>query len=89
MAIAKAGLVVLWILSMASFFLPPESLAAEWGPRLFWLLVVVHGGEFLFFIRTFRSAPGGLIHHFLWTMVLGFFHIRQVQGQDSAPSSSS
>lgn len=88
MALAKAAVLLIWVLCAASFFMAPTSAAVSWGRTLFWLMLVAHGAEFLFFQRVLRSAPGGLARNLAQTLVFGFFHIREVQGQGSPPASS-
>ena len=82
----KLGLLAIWIVCIAAFFVGAESAAARLGRLVFWIMLAAHVVEFLVFRRTFERAGGGLAHHFLRTLVFGFFHIRDVREQTGEPA---
>ena len=72
----KIGTLVVWVLCAAAFFV--ETSLSGAGRALFWILLIAHAGESLFFLGKIREAPGGLGPNLLQTMLFGMFHLREI-----------
>jgi hypothetical protein len=72
----KIGTLVIWILCAAAFFV--DTSFSGVGRTLFWILLVAHAGESLFFLKKLREAPGGLGPNLAQTMLFGMFHLRDI-----------
>ncbi len=76
MTAIKAGLLVVWAGSIASFFIGTDTAMAASGRMVFWFLVVAHLVEIAVFSGKLKAAPGGMAAHALPTFLFGMFHIR-------------
>lgn len=72
----KAGVALLWLLALASFFVAPSSTPSGIGRRLFGFLVVVHAVECAVFLPRLRAAGGSLAAHLAQTFAFGIVHVR-------------
>jgi len=79
----KIATLVLWVLCASAFFV--DSSLSGVGRSLFWLLLIAHAGESLFFLGKLRDAPGGLAPNFAQTMLFGMFHLRDIGAVGGAP----
>jgi uncharacterized protein YhhL (DUF1145 family) len=75
---AKTAVALVWVLCIASYFVATESTLAGYGQLLFWVMLVAHAGECLFFLSRLRAAPGGLAHNLVQTMIFGVVHVRTI-----------
>jgi len=51
---------------------------------VFWLMLVVHVGEFIVVRDVFEKAGGSLGHHFVQTLLFGLFHWRPLKEAQEA-----
>jgi uncharacterized protein YhhL (DUF1145 family) len=72
----KVGLLVVWGVCIASFFIATDSTVAGVGRMTFWFLVVAHLAEIAIFRAKLKAAPGGLAGNFWPTFLFGVFHVR-------------
>ena len=72
----KIGVLVVWVFSIASFFIGTDSALAGFGRTAFWFLVVAHLAEIAIFSSKLKAAPGGIAGNFLQTFIFGVFHVR-------------
>jgi hypothetical protein len=73
--VVKAGLVLIWIVCIAAFFVTP----AGWAVRaqyLFFGILIAHAAECWLYLPRMVAAGGSLPHHLFQTMLFGFFHVR-------------
>jgi uncharacterized membrane protein len=54
------------------------------GSTLFWLMVVAHLVEFVLKKGVMEKAGGSLGHHFVQTMLYGFFHWKPLEDAQAA-----
>ena len=54
------------------------------GSTLFWLMVVAHLVEFVLKKGVMQKAGGSLGHHFVQTMLYGFFHWKPLEEAQAA-----
>lgn len=74
----KAGILVVWIVSIASFFVDTDSAVAGAGRMTLWFLIGAHLVEIAVFSGKLKAAPGGIAGNFLPTFLFGIFHIREL-----------
>ena len=72
----KIGLLGVWAVSIASFFIGTDSSFAAAGRATFYLLVVAHLAEIAIFRAKLQAAPGGMARNAWPTFVFGIFHVR-------------
>ena len=84
MRFAKIASMIVFGLCVLSFLAPATWEAAAWGRVLFWLWIVGHGIEFLYFYRFLRSVPGGLPYHLVRMLLFGVLHIREIRASQPA-----
>ena len=78
MSIAKAAVVIVWLLLFSCFFVATNSTGSLLGRLGFWLMATIHMVECAVFLPRLGSAPGPLLGHLLRTLVFGFLHVREV-----------
>ncbi|MGI9432587.1 MAG: hypothetical protein ACR2PQ_10255 [Myxococcota bacterium] len=76
MSALKTGTLVLWLLCAAAFFV--DTSLSGTGQALFWVLLIAHACESLFFLGKLREAPGGFGPNLLQTLLFGMFHLREI-----------
>lgn len=74
----KAGILVVWAVSIGSFFIGTDSAVAAAGRMTFWFLVGAHLVEIAIFSAKLKAAQGGLAGNFLPTFLFGIFHVRSL-----------
>ena len=75
---AKYGVWILWVGSAAAISLG-GSFVATAGKLVFGALVVAHLAEFVMKRSLFARAGGSMGHHFVQTLIYGFFHWKPIQ----------
>jgi uncharacterized protein YhhL (DUF1145 family) len=75
----KAGILVVWAISIGSFFIGTDSAIAAAGRTTFWFLIVAHLVEIAVFSGKLKAAPGGIAGNFLPTFLFGIFHVRSLE----------
>jgi uncharacterized protein YhhL (DUF1145 family) len=78
MSIAKAVLLIVWLVLFSCFFVATSSTASLLGRLGFWLMATVHMVECAVFLPRLSSAPGPLFGHLLRTLVFGVLHVRDL-----------
>ena len=82
MSIKKIGVIILWLVLLSAFFvLPDESQGGQIGRIAFFVTVIAHIVEFFIYRPKFERAEGSMNHHFLQTLIFGFFHYEEVQAE--------
>ena len=85
MSPVKIGFVVLWLILLSAFFvLPDESPGGRVGRVAFFVTVAAHIAEFFIYRSRLALADGTMNHHFLQTLLFGFFHYREVEAELAA-----
>jgi uncharacterized protein YhhL (DUF1145 family) len=79
MSLAKAVVVVSWLLFFSCFFIATSSTVSLVGRSCFWLLAITHAIESVVFLPRLRSAPGSLVGHLARTMLFGVLHVREIR----------
>ena len=74
----KTILNVLWVVLAISLFLDGGGFVGLLQ-TLFWVLLVAHVLEFLFFYRAFAESGEPLGHHFVQTVLYGMVHYQLFQ----------
>ncbi len=74
----KYGVWILWAGSAAAIALG-SSWVATAGKLVFGALLVAHLAEFLIKRPLFARAGGSMAHHFVQTLIYGFFHWKPIQ----------
>jgi len=85
---AKIAVAASWMFAIGSFFIAPESGAAEWGRRLFWFLLVAHAIECAVFMPKLRKLPGAIGSHLVQTLIFGIVHLRSAEAAAAGSSST-
>ena len=80
---ARVGLVVVWILTIAAFFVDPESTLSTIGRWVFWLILVAHVAEAFVFREKLRAAPGSLASNLVSPLIFGMLHLQTLPDPDS------
>jgi hypothetical protein len=68
-----------WFAGAASFLLPPETTLGSAGRALFWMLLVVHSLECVFFYKTLRQTDRPLGFEILQALFYGAIHYGEVK----------
>ena len=74
MIVIKAGLLSIWIVCLAAFFVPPAGWTTN-ARYLFFGLLIAHAAECWRFYPRMHAA-GSVRHHLIQTMLFGYFHVR-------------
>ena len=75
---AKCALILVWVLAIAAFFVDPESTLSTIGQWVFWLMLIAHVGEALFFREKLRAAPGSMASNVVNTLIFGLLHVQSL-----------
>ena len=81
---AKCALVVVWAVSIASFFVTSDGWFPFIGKGVFWLLLIAHAVEAVVFREKLSAAPGSMASNIALTMVFGVLHIGGLPEPDAA-----
>ena len=76
---AKAAVVLVWLLGAGSLLLPAGSASAQAGGWLLAILALAHALECVAFLPKLRRAGGSLPRHLLRTFVFGMLHVRELE----------
>ena len=82
----KQGVLILWAVVVGLSFL--GGWLGTIGSVVFWLLVVVHLGEFFVKKSVLEQAGGSMGHHFVQTMIYGMFHWQPLEEAQQGGSGS-
>lgn len=83
----KQGVFVLWIGSLAAWFLGGGWIATA-GQIAFGLTFLAHLVEFVVKRSVFEKAGGSMGHHFVQTMIYGLFHWKPLEDALEAEASA-
>ena len=73
---AKAILIVIWVLAIAGFFIAPESGLATIARWVFWILLGAHVVECVIFREKLSAAPGSMGSKVMNTLVFGVLYLQ-------------
>jgi uncharacterized RDD family membrane protein YckC len=75
--VQKQGIWLIWIGSLAAMLFGSGWIATL-GQWAFGLTLVAHIVEFIVQRSLFRRAGGSMLHHFVQTLIYGFFHWKPI-----------
>lgn len=81
MDIKKAALIILWLASVACFFIHDETLVVLSGRVVFIGLTLIHAIEWLAFRDLFKGSKNGALGNFAGTILFGILHIQDVRAE--------
>jgi uncharacterized protein YhhL (DUF1145 family) len=74
----KAAMGAIWVLLLASFFVPFGGLEASME-MFFWVLLGIHVVEVAVFMGRLKAAGGSLGNHMLQVLLFGVVHLRTLR----------
>ncbi len=80
---AKTAVAVIWVLCLAAF-VGGDARIASFGRMLFFVLLVAHAVECVFFLPKLRAARGDLGSHLVQTLIFGITHVRSLEEREGA-----
>ncbi len=69
----KNGVIAMWVVLAAGLVFGGVF------RTIFFVVLAIHGLEFLIFLPMLKKAPGTLGHHFVQTVIFGVAHYQEVQ----------
>jgi uncharacterized protein YhhL (DUF1145 family) len=74
----RIGLAIVWLFTIACFFVGGDAAWAVAGRAVFWIMAAVHVIECIVFLPRMRAAGGSLPNHLLQTFIFGFLHASEL-----------
>jgi len=74
----KVILIIVWLCTIAAFFVAPRSTPSQVLRFVFWIMAIVHTAQFIIFLPKMLAAPGSFVGHLVRTILFGYLHVRKV-----------
>jgi uncharacterized protein YhhL (DUF1145 family) len=79
MSVPKIVLIGVWLVCAVGVVTGAQTGILYWAGILFWLMAIVHAGEFFVFRGELMKSGGSTAHHFVNTLFFGFLHLQEVR----------
>ena len=79
MALSEIVTLLIWAFGILNVVEPLPGLIGLIGSAIFWLLLVAHFIEIIYFSKTIKNSEDGLFKGSLLTLLFGIFYIKSIE----------
>lgn len=79
MALSEIVTLLIWAFGILNVVEPLPGFIGLIGSAIFWLLLVAHLIEIIYFSKTIKNSEDGLFKGSLLTLLFGIFYIRSIE----------
>ena len=79
MALSEIVTLVIWAFGILNIVEPLPGFIGLVGVTIFWLLLIAHLIEIIYFSKTIKNSEDGLFKGSLLTLLFGIFYIKSIE----------
>jgi uncharacterized protein YhhL (DUF1145 family) len=79
MALSEIVTLLIWAFGILNVVEPLPSFIGLIGSAIFWLLLITHLIEIIYFSKTIKNSEDGLFKGSLLTLLFGIFYIKSIE----------